>query len=80
MNRYCIDLSEGAGAAMLEAIRFLLQQGVDPYPSNSKGLSIKSLAGMRKVEKYFNKSWDDLVQGVKAKRASMTDERIGRPL
>lgn len=50
-----------------EAIRFLLQQGVDPYPSNSKGLSIKSLAGMRKVEKYFNKSWDDLVREVQAR-------------
>jgi hypothetical protein len=57
-----------------EVIRFLLQQGVDPYPSNSKRLSIKSLAGMRKVEKYFNKSWDDLVREVQAERASMTDE------
>jgi hypothetical protein len=57
-----------------EVIRFLLQQGADPYPSNSKGLSIKSLVGMRKVEKYFNKSWDDLVREVQAEKASMTDE------
>jgi hypothetical protein len=57
-----------------EVIRFLLQEGANPYSSNSKGLSIKSLAGMRKVEKYFNKSWDDLVREVQAERASMTDE------
>jgi ankyrin repeat protein len=57
-----------------EVIRFLLQQGADPNVSNSKGQSIKSLVGMRKVEKYFNKSWDDLVREAQAERAGTTDE------
>jgi hypothetical protein len=58
----------------VEVIAFLLQQGVDPYPSNSKGQSIKSLVGMRKVEKYFGKSWDDLVREAQPERASTTNE------
>lgn len=58
----------------VEAIKFSLQQGVDPYPSNSKRQSITSLAGMRKVEQHFGKSWDDLVNEAQAERASTTDE------
>jgi hypothetical protein len=50
----------------VEAIKFLLQQGVDPYPSNSRRQPITSLAGMRKVEQYFEKSWDDLVSETQA--------------
>jgi hypothetical protein len=50
----------------VEAIKFLLQQGVDPYPKNSKGQSIEFLAGMQKVEQYFDKSWDDLVREAQA--------------
>jgi len=58
----------------VEGIKFLLQQGADPYPKNSVGNSITSLAGMRKVEQYFDKSWDDLVREVQAERARTTNE------
>jgi hypothetical protein len=58
----------------VEAIKFLLQQGVDPYPSNSKSQNITSLAGMRKVEQYFNKSWDDLVSEAQPGRAGTTNK------
>jgi ankyrin repeat protein len=58
----------------VEAIKFLLQQGVDPYPSNSREQSITSLVGMQKVEQYFDKSWDDLVRETQAERASTTNE------
>jgi hypothetical protein len=58
----------------VEGINFLLQQGADPYPSNSRQQSIKSLTGMQKVEQYFDKSWDDLVKEAQAERASTTNE------
>jgi hypothetical protein len=58
----------------VEGIKFLLQQGMNPYPKNREGLSIKSLVGMRKVEQYFDKSWDDLVKEAQAERASATNE------
>jgi hypothetical protein len=58
----------------VEAIPFLLQQGADPYPSTSRTQSIKSLVGMRKVEQYFGKSWDDLVREAQPERASTTNE------
>jgi hypothetical protein len=57
-----------------EAIKFLLQQGANPYPFGRGGHSIKSLAGMQKVEQYFDKSWDDLVREARAERASTTNE------
>jgi hypothetical protein len=68
------DLVREFSRRHVEVITFLLQQGVDPYPSNSKGQSIKSLVGMRKVEKYFGKSWDDLVRETQPERASTTNE------
>jgi hypothetical protein len=57
-----------------EVIKLLLQQGADPYPSSSRGKPITSLPGMRKVEQYFGKSWDDLVSEAQAERASTADE------
>jgi ankyrin repeat protein len=68
------DLVRKFSHCHVEAITFLLQQGADPYPTNSYRKSIKSLAGMRKVEKYFGKSWDDLVREAQPERASTTNE------
>jgi Ankyrin repeats (3 copies) len=68
------DLVLGFSRRHVEAIKFLLQQGADPYPTNSRSQSIKSLFGMRKVEKYFGKSWDDLVKETQPERASTTNE------
>lgn len=49
-----------------EIITFLLQQGADPYPGNSKGRSITTLSGMGKLESYLGKSWNDLVREAQA--------------
>jgi len=57
-----------------ETIKFLLQKGADPYLSSLRRRSIKSLAGMKKVEQYFDKSWDDLVREAQTERASTTNE------
>lgn len=57
-----------------EAIKFLLQQGADPYPLNPRSQSIKFLAGMKKVEQYFGKSWDDLVREAQTERTSTTND------
>jgi len=57
-----------------EAIKFLLQQGADPYPLSPRSQSIKFLAGMKKVEQYFGKSWDDLVREAQTERTSTTNE------
>jgi hypothetical protein len=57
-----------------ESIKFLLQQGANPYPKNSKRQSIESLGGMRKAEKYFGKTWKELVVELQGEKASTTDE------
>jgi hypothetical protein len=58
----------------VKIIEFLLQQGANPYPKNSKGYSIEGLGGMRKVEKYFGKTWKELVAELQGEKASTTGE------
>jgi hypothetical protein len=58
---------KGFKPSIAEVIIFLLQNGADPYPTNSQKKTVASLAGMQRLEKHFGKSWVDLVAENQAK-------------
>ncbi|KAK3297275.1 uncharacterized protein B0H64DRAFT_391813 [Chaetomium fimeti] len=47
-----------------ELVKLLLQHGASPSGTGTK--QIESLAGMKKVEKYFEMPWDDIVRRIQA--------------
>jgi hypothetical protein len=60
------DLVKEFSRNKIQLIIFLLQKGINPYPSNSQGKLITTLSGMGKLESYIGKSWDDLVRETQA--------------
>jgi hypothetical protein len=60
--------------AKVELIIFLLQKGADPYPRNPGGKLITALSGMRKLESYLGKSWQDLVRETQADGTALLNE------
>ena len=68
------EVVRGFTRAKVELIIFLLQKGADPYPRNPGRKHITALSGMRKLESYLGKSWEDLVRETQADGTALLNE------